>query len=219
MRHGTRRTRGAMRTTPTKGVLTGFGLVLLGIWGAIIPFVGPYFHYGFTPDTTWTWTAARFWLEVLPGAVTFVAGLVLIASRDRVSAQLAGWTAVLAGAWFVVGPTFNPLWDNSSIGTPLGGVHRQMVEQVGMFLGLGTAVALLAGIAVGRFSVVGVRDRAAAAVGAYPEDAVREPVYDRGRGPVTGTRSAQVPVEEPATGAAPTVEPRTERLSTPPRGA
>ena len=40
-------------------MLTGFALVLLGAWGALIPFVGPYFNYAYTPNGTWIWTASR----------------------------------------------------------------------------------------------------------------------------------------------------------------
>jgi hypothetical protein len=41
---------GMLRVRRSRGVLSGLLLVLLGIWGALIPFIGPYFHYAFTPD-------------------------------------------------------------------------------------------------------------------------------------------------------------------------
>ena len=33
-----------------RGRLTGGLLMLLGAWGALVPFVGPYFGYAYTPD-------------------------------------------------------------------------------------------------------------------------------------------------------------------------
>jgi hypothetical protein len=150
--------RRAWMTPRTRGAITGLGLLLLGAWGAVIPFVGPYFDYAYTPNTTWTWTAARFFLEVLPGAVAFFAGLVLLASANRVIASLAAWLAVAAGAWLVIGPLLAPLWRADYIGTPVGNTTAVSVEQIGMFYGLGAAIALLAGVALGRFSVVGIRD-------------------------------------------------------------
>jgi hypothetical protein len=154
--------RHTIHTARTRGVLTGLGLMILGAWGAIIPFVGPYFDYAYTPNTTWTWTAARFFLQVLPGAVTFFAGLTLVVSTNRVIASFAGWCAVVAGIWFVVGSLLAPIWQPNYIGSPVGGTTQVAVEQIGIFYGLGAVIVLLAGFALGRFSVVGVRDVAAA---------------------------------------------------------
>jgi hypothetical protein len=152
--------RGVRRTvTPrSRGALTGFGLVLLGAWGALIPFVGPYFDYAYTPNHTWTWTAARFWLQVLPGGVAFFAGLLLLFTAHRVVAYLSAWIAIAAGAWFVVGPLLAPIWRANYLGTPVGDRTDVAVENIGMFYGLGAAIILLAAMAAGRFSVVGVRD-------------------------------------------------------------
>jgi hypothetical protein len=167
-------------TTPrTRGALTGFGLMLLGAWGAFIPFVGPYFDYAYAPDRTWTWTAARFWLQVLPGAVTFFAGLVLLLTAHRVVAWFAAWLAIAAGAWYVVGPLLVPLWRSNYLGSPVGNRTDVSVEAIGMFYGLGAAIILLAALAAGRFSVVGVRDVALSPVEAEvpasePAPAVRD---------------------------------------------
>src|SRR3989442_481018 len=58
-----------------RGVLGGLLLVLLGLWAALIPFVGPYFNFEFVSDKAWDWTSDRFWLSVLPGAVIALGGL------------------------------------------------------------------------------------------------------------------------------------------------
>src|SRR3954466_10150017 len=112
-----------MRLPRTTGALAGILTVLLGIWGALIPFVGPYFHYAFGNYDTWHLTANRVWLDVLPGVLAVVGGLLLLYSTRRVSGLIGGWLAVAAGVWFALGPTVRLLWDDSGapIGRPLGG--------------------------------------------------------------------------------------------------
>jgi hypothetical protein len=142
-------------TPRNRGTVTGFGLVLLGLWGALIPFIGPYFNYAYSPNRTWTWTAARFWLEVLPGGVAFFAGALLLVTAHRVVALVAACAATAAGAWFVVGPLLAPLWRANYLGSPVGDRTHVSVEAIGIFYGLGAAIILLAAMAAGRFSVVG----------------------------------------------------------------
>ncbi len=192
-------------TTPrTRGAMTGLGLVLLGAWGALIPFVGPYFDYAYTPDSTWAWTAARFYLEVLPGAVTLLAGLVLLGTANRAIGSLVSWLAGAAGAWFVVGPLLAPLWRDGYLGRPVGDQTSVSMEQLGMFFGLGAAIMLLAGIALGRFSVVGVRDIA------YAENRAFDNSFDRSAvvAPATVPVLDQQPTSTTGAPAAATERPR-----------
>ncbi|MCM3921923.1 hypothetical protein ND748_09660 [Frankia sp. AiPs1] len=152
---------GAWHIPRSRGAVTGLLLMLLGIWGALIPFVGPYFDFAFTGDA-WTWTSARFWLEVLPGIAAFVGGLLLLASANRATAALGAWLAIAAGVWFIIGPTLAGPWHLGSIGAPLGGSARQAVVWISFFYGLGAAVLFLGSTAWGRLSVRGVRDVEAA---------------------------------------------------------
>ena len=46
--------------------MSGFLLIVLGVWGALIPFVGTFLDFASTPEAAWTWTDARGWLQVLP---------------------------------------------------------------------------------------------------------------------------------------------------------
>src|SRR4051794_23403985 len=94
------------RVARTRGAASGSLLLLLGAWAALVPFIGPYLNVAYTPqpDTAWHWTAARAWLEVVPGAVAFVAGLLLILSTSRLVTVFSAWLAAAAGAWLVVGP-------------------------------------------------------------------------------------------------------------------
>jgi hypothetical protein len=153
---------GTLRVRRSRGALSGLLLVLLGIWGALIPFVGPYFHYAYTPDRTWAATSGRMWLEVLPGVVTLVGGLVVLLSRFRPSALVGAWLAALAGAWFAVGNLIAGHWSSlPAAGIPVGGATRSMLEQVGFFTGLGVVIVFMAALALGRFTVVAVGDAAA----------------------------------------------------------
>jgi hypothetical protein len=172
---------GTLRVRRSRGALSGVLLVLLGIWGAVIPFVGPYFHYAYTPNRTWDYTSGRLWLEVLPGVAVLLGGLVVLGSRHRLVAVLGSWLAAAGGAWFAVGGLVAAHWTSlPSAGTPTGGPTRMVVEQIGFFTGLGVLIAFLAGIAMGRFTVVAARDvRARDAVVAEPvaeEPVVTEPV-------------------------------------------
>lgn len=85
--------------------LNGFLLMLLGAWGAAVPYFGP--HIGLHMATSATFSAAHLELNLLPGLAVFLAGAaLLLVSR----AAAPGWLAVLGGAWFVVGPLFASLW-------------------------------------------------------------------------------------------------------------
>lgn len=142
-----------MRIARSTGVVSGLLVVLLGVWGALIPFVGPYFDYSFGSNTTWHYTADRLWLNILPGAVAVLAGLLLLRAVTRRAGAFGGWLGLLAGAWFVVGPAVSLTWEHvrGPIGPPLGGGTRQMLELVGYFYGLGAVVIALVAFASGRF--------------------------------------------------------------------
>ena len=51
--------RRALYMPRTRGAVTGLILIVLGAWGALIPFVGPIFNWAYTVDPAWTWTTAR----------------------------------------------------------------------------------------------------------------------------------------------------------------
>jgi hypothetical protein len=151
---------GMLRVRRSRGVLSGLLLVLLGAWGAVIPFVGPYFHYAYTPDKAWTYTTGRLWLDILPGAAAFLGGLIVLASAYRPVAHFGAWLAALSGAWFVLGGLIGPTWIGMHMtpGSPVGGTTTRALEQIGFYTGLGVAIVLLAAMAIGRFSVISVRD-------------------------------------------------------------
>jgi hypothetical protein len=166
---------GILRVPRSRGVLSGLLLVLLGAWGALVPFVGPYFHYAYTPDKAWTYTTGRIWLDVLPGAATLLGGLIVLVSASRPVAHFGAWLAALSGAWFVLGGVVGPTWIKMQMttGSPVGGSVTRAGEQIGFYTGLGVVIVLLAAMALGRFSVIGVRDARRAAAD-EPVDVVED---------------------------------------------
>jgi hypothetical protein len=101
---------GMMRVPRSRGALTGVLLILLGAWGALVPFVGPHFHYAYTPDSSWTYTSGRLVLEILPGAAAVLGGLIVLTSRFRPVAMFGAGLAALSGAWFATGGILSALW-------------------------------------------------------------------------------------------------------------
>ena len=150
---------GRMGMPRSRGAASGFLLILLGIWGALIPFVGPYFDFAFTPDKEWVWTTARGWLEVLPGAVTVVGGFLMLSSRNRFTAMLGGWLTVFAGAWFIVGRALAGPLGIGDVGAPVAATETKRVAlDLAYFYGLGALIIFLGAIALGRLSIRSARD-------------------------------------------------------------
>lgn len=151
-----------MRTIPrTKGALSGFIIFVLGVWGALIPFVGPYFNYAMHTDQTWHWFADRGWLQVLPGAVAVVGGLMLMSGRTRSRTMLGAMLGIAAGLWFIVGPTVSMLWHHGAItvGPPIARhTFTRMLEWIGMFYGVGGLITLFSSYALGFLAALPIVD-------------------------------------------------------------
>ena len=148
---------GMLQMRRSRGALSGFLLILLGLWGALIPFIGPYFNYAYTPDKAWTYNTGRLWLELLPGAAVFLGGVLLMAARNRHTALLGALLAAAAGAWFTLGPVLSPLWNNHVAmgGSPAAAtVYMRIMEQIGFFTALGVVIVFVAGAALGRIASV-----------------------------------------------------------------
>lgn len=180
---------GRLAIPRSRGAASGLLLVLLGLWGALIPFLGPYVNFAYDPNTPWTWTPARGWLEVLPGAATVLGGLLLLVSRNRATAMLGGWLAVVGGAWFVIGRAFATPLGLGDFGAPVRTTQTGIIVlELTFFTGLGTLIVAIAAMGLGRLSVRSVRDirYAQASVDNY-RPAGREPIaYERV--PVADTR-------------------------------
>ena len=197
---------GMLQMRRSRGAASGFLLVLLGTWGALIPFIGPYFHYAYTPDTAWTYNTARLWLEILPGAAVFLGGFLLIIATGRHIALFGAMLAAAAGAWFVLGTMLSPLWNNH---VTLGGspasttVFMRIMEQLGFFSGAGRGHRVHRGRGVrpdrvGGLRDQGRRDRSAgetvpAAETVPAKTGQTSPSRSGGRGPRRSRRGTRVP--------------------------
>lgn len=179
----------------SRGAFSGFLLMLLGLWGALIPFIGPYFHYAYTPDRAWTYNTGRLWLELLPGAAVFLGGFLLMVARGRHIALFGALLAAAAGAWFTLGPVLSPLWNNH---VPMGGspasttMYMRIMEQIGFFTALGVVIVFVAAMALGRISSVasGIREIDEIPADTVPAEAVPAQTGPAGTGP-----DETVPVE------------------------
>jgi hypothetical protein len=141
-----------------RGLVTGLVLVVLGVWGAVAPFVVPALDIADGPAHEWTLTAGRGWLEVLPGIATVVGGLMLMTWRKRETATLGGWLAVIAGAWFVIGRTFASVLTMGSAGSAMTDTSTSTaVLQLGYFAAFGALIVLFGSVGVGRTSVRSMR--------------------------------------------------------------
>ena len=134
----------------------GVATVLLGLWGAIVAFIGPTF--GFSADGSWAWdmTSAHLWLGLIPGAAAFVAGLVILMVAPRTVAGggrgplvLAGLCASIAGAWFVVGPLAWPVLTTAAALYLSAEPLRELVHQVGYAAGPGVLIAIAGAFTIG----------------------------------------------------------------------
>ena len=183
-----------MRIARSRGAASGFLLILLGVWGALVPFVGPYFDFAWGSNQGWMWTAGRGWLEVLPGAATVLGGLLLLTSRNRATAMFGGWLTVVAGAWFVVGRAVADAARLGDVGRPLASTDAKIaLLDLLYFSGLGTVIVFLGALALGRLSVRTLRD------------------VKYAQRPVATTEPAPAPVPEATTGRTePVAEPAAE---------
>jgi hypothetical protein len=199
---------GGLHMPRSRGALTGLLLVLLGAWGALIPFVGPYFDFAYTPNTAWAWTAARGWLEVFPGLVTVLGGLLLISSRNRATAMFGGWLAVLGGAWFIVGTALAVPLHLGDIGQPVASTDgRRALLQIAYFSGLGALIVFFGGGVLARLAVRLARDIEPYSVA----NANAEPVPGHYSDPQSAAQPAEVsPEAETQAGRNPALAPATE---------
>ncbi|AFM17083.1 hypothetical protein Mycch_2308 [Mycolicibacterium chubuense NBB4] len=197
----TRARTGRLSIPRSRGAASGLLVLALGLWGALAPFIGPYFDFAFSPDQPWTWTAGRGWLEVLPGAVAALGGLLMFVSRNRATAMFGTWLAVVAGAWFVVGRALAGPLGLGDVGTPVADTEPKRVWlELTYFYGLGALIIFLAAVALGRLSVRTARDIA------YVETRTHTPV---------GGTSPVVPESDTGSWARTTDRPDDEHVTAP----
>ncbi len=151
---------GVATRTGARGI--GMLIVLVGLWGGIVPFVGPTFGFSMGSTGAWTWTEGRGTLHVAPAIAAVVGGLILLASGGRGRQRLGGLLALVGGFWFVIGPSLQPLWATVAAsgggmthmgGAMAGGSHtsttNQALQAIGYHYGVGAVIAALAAFGLG----------------------------------------------------------------------
>jgi hypothetical protein len=140
-----------------RGKISAVLIILLGIWGAIVPFIGPYFGYAYTPDKTWSYTSGRLWLSIVPGIAALLGGLLILLSAR--AAAVGGVLAALGGAWFVIGQmviavavtssSISPGSPVVSAGALFSAAKMRFLEGLGFFYGTGLLIVFFGALAAG----------------------------------------------------------------------
>jgi hypothetical protein len=183
-----------------RGGLCGVVLIVLGAWSALVPFIGPYFGYAFTPDKAWSYTTGRLYLSVIPGAAALLGGLVVLATRSRTAGSLGGLLAALGGAWLIAGydilvyafkmTTITPGTALSTAPSGISPVTYTFLEQVGFFTGVGILVVFFGALAMGRFSMLAARD---AELADYLDEDADRSAFEPSQDTYSASTTAQYP--------------------------
>src|SRR3954471_6322945 len=133
-----------------KAIPFGFLIALLGGWVIAAALVGPLFNFGFFNDDTWNFSTKQWELQLIPGIVAVVGGLMLM-MPSRGGGTLGALLAFAAGGWLIVGPILYPLWASGTI-HPYGSQGMQSLRWIGHFYGAGGLILYFAGYSLGLFS-------------------------------------------------------------------
>lgn len=134
----------------------GIFTVAISAWGGIVPYIGPTFGYSADGSGSWQWNLTHSVLALVPGAIGCLVGLSFLAripegriGRRKTSLGMAGFIAVLCGAWFVIGPLAWPVIDNTGVYFVGASPLRQLANEVGYSLGTGLILAMCGAFALG----------------------------------------------------------------------
>lgn len=123
-------------------------LIVVSAWGGIIPFVGPAFGFSADGSGSWHWSLTHAVMALIPGAVAFVIGLMVLESsrglvgrRGRLSLAGAGLIVVICGAWFAFGPWAWPVVNNTGEFFRSASPLRYLAYIAGYAVGPGLIVA------------------------------------------------------------------------------
>jgi hypothetical protein len=126
--------------------------VLVGAWGLICGYVGPYFGFRPMGYNAWSGSLQEGLLHAAPGGAAILGGLMLMAIGPARRVHGFGFVvpAILvlgAGAWFVIGPVAWPVIESGSAfvsASPL----RNLLNVAAASYAPGLALAMLGGMAL-----------------------------------------------------------------------
>jgi len=154
---------------------TGLLLLLTAAWGGIVPYVGPTFDFDLGATTrAWVFNQNHWTLNAAPGVLGAAGGVLLLVGTPWALARIGAVLGLVSGAWFVVGPTLEPLWHSSGAGTsvligPSGSTVHRVLEAIGYYYGIGVVIVMLASFALGVLAFAPRAVAAAQSVATRPE--------------------------------------------------
>lgn len=138
-------------------LLAGLIALLIAAWGGIVPYVGPTFGYGATGTGAWTWNYGHLVLGLAPGAAGVLGALMILPGARRLplgtgrtATLIGGLLALVAGAWFVIGPFSWTLWSGRPGYFVLAPAMRSFEAVVGYSLGTGIILAACGAFTIGQ---------------------------------------------------------------------
>src|ERR1700678_2025461 len=145
-------------------------MVVCGVWGAVVPFVGPSFGYRSHGQAAWQWSSMHAVVYLAPGLVAALFGLIILGlgfNPARIVIGLAGFIVVACGAWFVFSPALWPTFGTGAVFEPARTAIGNFGNQFGYNLAVGVLLIALGGMAM----KPSVPDR-------YPLVVIDEPMID-----------------------------------------
>ena len=139
---------------PTGAAMTGLTAVIVGAWGALAGYIGPYFDFRPVDIHVWVGSWQNGLLHLLPGAVAAAAGLMLLAmgpARRSVRGGafiLPALMLIAAGAWFVIGPVAWPTFHSGPAFNPVLDANRNLLNVACASFAPGLVLAVLGGMAM-----------------------------------------------------------------------
>jgi hypothetical protein len=151
----------AERVTPVRTHRLSLGTVALimlivSAWGGIIPYVGPLFGYDGNGVGSWYWSLTHSVVALIPACLGVLVAVWVLASlpaigygAGRARLSLCGLLAMIAGAWFVVGPLAWRVVDHVGPYFAKAGPLHELAFQIGYSFGPGVIVAAAGGFFLG----------------------------------------------------------------------
>lgn len=131
----------------------GVVIAAVAAWGGVVAYVGPTFDFDLgTTTKAWAWTQSHTTLHLAPGICGVVGGLLLIVGGRKL-ARVGAVLGIVSGAWFLIGPTLEPLWnsnaDPSATVGSTGSTRIRVLEGIGYQYGTGLVLVLASALALG----------------------------------------------------------------------
>jgi hypothetical protein len=129
----------------------GFLVVVLGIASGLAPFFGPLADDSLDTSGPWRLSEDRVTLHVAPAAAAALGGLILLLVGARAFSRVGSLFAMTAGAWLIVAPSLQPLWETGGrqLASATQSETRQALEEIGYYYGVGALILALAACALG----------------------------------------------------------------------